>query len=216
MFSIKAEKRSIFGKELAKERLAGRLPVAAYGPKEKSAPLFVDAVEFEKVWKTAGESAVIELEIVGEGVKDSLIHEVEIHPISRKPIHADFYLIEKGKKIEVAIPINFVGVSAAVKAGATLVKVLHELEIEAMPKDLPKAIDVDISVLVGLDSQIHARDIKLPAGVTLVTKEEEVVAAVAEQKEEEVVAAPVDLSAIEVEKKGKKEEEGEGEAAPAK
>ena len=102
--------------------------------------------------------------------------------------------------------------------GGTLVKVMHELEIEAMPKDLPKNISIDIASLVNFESQILAKDIKLPGGVTLTVGAEEVIAAVSEAKEEEEApAAPVDLSTIEVEKKGKEAKEGEeGEAgAPA-
>jgi large subunit ribosomal protein L25 len=100
-------------------------------------------------------------------------------------------------------------VSPAVKdLGAVLVKVLHDIEIEALPKDLPHKLEVDISGLIGFDSVLTAGDIKLPAGVTLKVKLEEVIASVYEPKEEVVEAAPVDLSTIEVEKKGKEAKEG--------
>jgi large subunit ribosomal protein L25 len=100
--------------------------------------------------------------------------------------------------------------------GGVLVKVMHELEIESAPKDLPKEIFVDISPLVDFESQILAENIKLPAGVTLITLPEEVVASVYEPKEEKVeeTVAP-DLSAIEVEAKGKKETEEGAEAVEA-
>jgi large subunit ribosomal protein L25 len=87
--------------------------------------------------------------------------------------------------------------------------VLHEVEIKALPNDLPHGIEVDISVLENADSQIHASDLKLPKGVTLVTEAEEVVASISVAQEETEEAAPVDLASIEVEKKGKKEEETE-------
>jgi len=95
---------------------------------------------------------------------------------------------------------------------------MHELEIEALPKNLPHDIKVDISKLKTLSDQVLVKDIELPAGAKAVASPESVVAAISEQKEEkaEEVAAPVDLSAIEVEKKGKKEEEGAEAAAPAK
>jgi large subunit ribosomal protein L25 len=100
--------------------------------------------------------------------------------------------------------------------GANLVKVMYEIEIEAEAMHLPHEIEVDISVLKGIDQSIAAKDIALPAGVTLVTKPEEVVALIAEHKEEEEV--PVegpDMEAIGIsEERGKKEEEG-GETAPA-
>jgi len=117
--------------------------------------------------------------------------------------------------VEVAIPLVFEGVSPAVEGGANLVKVLHEIEVEADPMSLPHDIKVDISVLVTVDDQIHAKDLVLPAGVSLVTPAGEVVALVQEVVEEkEEVAAPADISSIEVEKKGK-EEPAEGEAPAA-
>jgi large subunit ribosomal protein L25 len=110
------------------------------------------------------------------------------------------------------VPLEFIGVSPAVKdLGGVLVKVLHEIEIEALPKDLPHSITVDISSLAQIDDHITAKDLSLAKGVTLVTKESDIVvlvSAVREEKEEEVPAA-IDMDAIEVEKRGKKEEDGE-------
>ncbi len=107
--------------------------------------------------------------------------------------------------------LNLTEFPNAVKNGlGNLVKVLHEVEVEALPKDLPHNLEVDISKLETVESQIFVSDIKLPTGVTMITGGEEVVASIVLQVEEkeEVIAPPVDLSAIEVEKKGKKEEEG--------
>jgi large subunit ribosomal protein L25 len=131
--------------------------------------------------------------------------------VSSEVIHADFYVPEKGKKVEVEVPLEFVGVSTAVKdLGGTLVKVMHEIEVEALPKDLPHSIKVDISKLIDVEAQILAGDLALPEGVSLITEAEEVVASIAVAEEEKEVAAPADLSQIELaEKKGKKEEEGE-------
>ena len=138
-----------------------------------------------------------------------MIHEVQVHPITGEPVHIDFLVIDMNKSITVSVPLEFTGVSGAVKSGlGVLVKVLHEIEIEALQKDLPQVLTVDISKLNTLEDGILVSDIVLPKGVTLVTEGTDVVASIAEQKEEvEAVATPVDLSAIEVEKKGKKEEE---------
>ncbi len=189
-----------------------KIPAVFYGPKAESTPIWVNEVDFLRVWKEAGESTVVTLSLDGE-THDTLIHDVNREPVRGAIRHVDFYVLEKGKKVEISIPLEFIGVSEAVKTlGGNLVKVLHEVEIEAMPKDLPHAIEVDISALVDFDSQIHAGDLKLPAGVVLKTDAEEVVALVAEAKEEEEVApAEIDMSSIEVtDKKGKKDEE-EGE-----
>ena len=191
-------------------RNAGSIPAVFYGKKQASSPISVKTSEFLKVWKEAGESGVVSL--VGPlGAVDALIHDVDIDPVTEIPLHADFYVFEKGKKIEVSIPLAFVGVSPAVKdLSGNLVKVMHELSIEASPENLPHEIEVDISTLVNFDSQILAKDIILPKGVTLASDEDEVVASVsaprADEAEEPAVAP--DLSSIEVVKKGKKDEEG--------
>jgi large subunit ribosomal protein L25 len=147
--------------------------------------------------------------VLGTENFDCLIKEVQLDPIKDVPVHADFYALEKGQKVKVRVPLEFIGVSPAVKdLGAVLVKVMHDIEIEAVPKDLPHRVEIDISMLSSFGSQIFAKDAKLPNGVTLVEKADDVVASVYEPKEEKIEEAPVDLSAIEVEKKGKKEEEG--------
>ena len=214
MLSLNVEKRTADSKRLYKLRRDGIVPGVYYGAKQESTPISISEIEFNKVWHKAGESSVI---ILKDGKEDhqALIHEVVVDSVTDKVLHADFYVIEKGKKVKVNIPLEFIGNSPAVKTGGILVKVLHEVEVEAQPADLPHNLEVDISSLVDFSSQILAKDIKLPKGVELVTKDSEVVALVSEAKEEvEEVAAPVDFSTIEVEKKGKKDEEGaEGDAA---
>lgn len=191
-------------------RNSGIIPAVFYGPKEEAQSIQILASDFEKVFKQAGESSVVVLDLEGKTL-ETLIHDVAYHPVKGNISHADFYVIEKGKKVEVSIELEFVGVSPAEKTlGGTLVKVMHEIDIEAMPANLPQHIEVDISSLVDFDSQIHARDIKLPAGVELITDADEVIALVQEPKEEsDEPAAPIDISSIEVEKKGKKEEPAE-------
>ncbi|MBP6858630.1 MAG: 50S ribosomal protein L25 [Candidatus Pacebacteria bacterium] len=217
MLSLTIEKRDV---KLTPEkvRATGAMPAVFYGPKEASTAISINAKEFTKVWKKAGESSVIILKDAAGAEHEALIHEVDVHPLSGEARHADFYVIEKGKKVSVAVPLVFSGVSSAVKDKAgILVKVHRELEIEAAPRDLPHDITVDISKLVELTDVIKAGDLALPKGVDLKINPEEVVASIAVAKEE-VEEAPVaiDMSAIEVEKKGKAEVEGEaGAAAPA-
>ncbi len=190
-------------------RKAGEIPAVFYGKKEASTAISLILKEFLKVWKEAGESTVVTLK-TPEGPKDTLIHDVAVDPVTGTPIHADFYVFEAGHKVEIDIPLEFVGISPAVKdMGGNLVKVLYEIKVSAMPKDLPHAIEVEISALANFGDQILAKDLKLPKGVELNLNPEEVVATVSaprEEKEEE--SAPIDLSTIEVEEKGKKEEEG--------
>lgn len=224
MFQLEVEKREDRGKAAARSRSEGKIPAVFYGPKEKATAISISARDFAKVWHEVGESTVIELSGVGDK-KEALIHDVSIDVVSEKPLHVDFYIIEKGKKIQVRVPLEFEGVAPAIKDhGAILVKVLHELEIEVLPKDLPHALSVDISTLANFDSQIHVRDIKLPSDVKTSVSLDEVVALVTEAKkeeEEEITEEAPDLASIEVEKKGKQEgeekkESGSGEGEEAK
>ncbi|MEX0932447.1 MAG: 50S ribosomal protein L25 [Parcubacteria group bacterium] len=215
MLTLKAEARGK-SEKLDMIRKTGRIPAILYGKKEASTPISISKKDFTKVWGEAGESTVVTLE-TPDGEKESLIHDIDIDPITGEPRHADFYVFEKGHKVTVGLPIEFEGVSPAVKErGGVLVKVLHEIEVEAMPKDLPSHIIIDISVFKNIGDQILAQDLRLPTGVTLTENPEEVIALVAEPKEEEEEeSAPIDLDSIEVEKKGKEDgeegEKGEGE-----
>ena len=209
MLTLKAKKR-VVGEKTEVLKKGGEIPAVFYGMGKSSTSISISIVEFKKIWNKAGESSTIEI-TSPDGKVDALIHEVQTDPVTDEPIHVDFLVVDMNKKIKVNVPLEFIGVSAAVKGGSgTLVKVLHEVEVEALPKDLPHNIIVDISKLENLDSHILVSDLVLPSGVTMVTDAEEVVSSIAEQKEEkEETASPVDLSKIEVEKKGKKEEEAE-------
>ncbi len=214
MQKIMAEKRSVFGKKLKSVRLAGQMPAVLYGPKQETTSLLLNTKEFKKLLATAGESSMVTID-AGEVKADVLIHDVMVHPVSGEPLHADLYAVDKTKTVKVNVPLRFEGVASAVKdLGGTLVKVLYELEVEVLPMNIPHDIEVDISKLVSLDSQILVSDLSVPKDVTVLSAPEEVVASIAVAKDEPIETAPVDLSAIEVEKKGKKVEEGE-EAATA-
>lgn len=199
-------------------RKSGSIPAVFYGPKETSTPIVVDTIQFKKTWKKAGSSSVIILKDETGNEHESLIHDVDIHPLTDEPRHADFYVIEKGKKVKVAVPLVFEGVSPAVKdLAGILVKVRRDIDIEAAPRDLPQNIVVDISKLALLTDVILAKDLPISAGVEIKIGGDEVVASIAVAKEEvEEAPTPIDVSAIEVEAKGKEAKEGEAPAdAPA-
>jgi large subunit ribosomal protein L25 len=190
-------------------RREGVMPAVIYGRSEEATPISVDLKTFQKVFKAAGESTVISLTGLGTA-KDALIQEVSFDVMTGTPIHADFYAIQKGQTVTVSVPLEFDGVAPAVKDfGGILTKVMHEIELECEPKDLPHAIHVDISKLVALDSQILVSDLTLPKSAKLSVELDEVVATISVAVEEtDEPAAPTDLSAIEIsEERGKKEEE---------
>lgn len=212
--TLNATKREGNGRAGRRLLTDDQMPAIVYGPKQKAESITLSVPEFKKVLRDAGESSVIELKGLGSTLQ-VLIHEVDRDPVTTIPRHADLYAIEKGAKVEVEVPLTFVGESFAVKTGANLIKVMHELPIEAEAADLPHEIEVDISVLAAVGDQIHVKDLKLPKGVTATVEGDEVVAVIqeVEVEVEEETAAP-DMDAIEVEKKGKdegEEEKKEGE-----
>lgn len=210
MLTLQAEKRDIHTK-LETIRDKGHIPAVFYGKKEASTAISISKIDFLKIWKEAGESGVVTLK-TPLGVKESLIQDVDVDPITGSPRHADFYIFEKGHKVVVELPLEFIGVSPAVRdLGGTLVKVLHKLNVTAMPKDLPHSINIDISSLAEFGDQIQASDIAMPTGVEFNENPEEVIALVSSPREEEVEeeTEAVDLSQIEVEKKGKEDETDE-------
>ncbi len=189
-------------------RAADQIPAVYYGMGKDAVSITISSKDFTKVWKEAGETTAVTLDVEGEKVT-TLIHDMQLEPIMNVPTHVDFLVIDMKKEIEVAVPIEFTGLAEAEKVGlGTLVKVLHEVEVRALPADLPHAFEVDVTPLASVDMQINVKDIALPKGVTMVTDGEEVVALIAAFQEEKE-SAPMDLSAIEVVEKGKKDEEAE-------
>lgn len=207
-FTLTVEKREERGsKKLAALRAAGKLPGIVYGPKEAPTPLSVDRAAFEKLLKDAGESSIIKLEGLS-GTKEVLIHDVSFDPSRGGATHVDFYAVEVGKEITVHVPLEFIGESPALKLGGTLTKVLHEIEVTCVPANLPQHIEVDISALDTLEKQIHVKDLVIPKGVTIENDLEDVVVLVqAVEEESEEASTAIDMASIEVEKKGKTEEE---------
>lgn len=208
MITLLATTRDTFP-SVEEARKAGSIPAVFYGSKKDATSIFVSRALFEKTLKEVGESTVITLDTGSEKIS-ALIHDVQFDPVTDRVLHADFYAVNANEKVQVGVHLEFTGVSEAVKTlGGTLVKVAHELQIEALPKDLPSEIVIDISKLDTLDSVITVGDIVLPTGVVAQSDKDEVIASISVAKEEDLSAPVVetDLSAIEVEKKGKKDEE---------
>jgi large subunit ribosomal protein L25 len=208
MITLVVEKRKVSQKP-SQVRSEGKIPAVFYGRKMESTPVSIPQSEFSKAWREAGESTVLTLSLEGKTLP-ALVHDVQVDPVRGVPTHADFYVIEADRKVEVSVPLVFEGVSPAVKEkGGTLVKVLHEIEVKGLPKDLPQEIKIDIGLLTDFESQIVIKDIAPPTGIVFLAESEEVVAAisVAEEEKEEVT---FDASQIEVEKKGKEDGAEEG------
>lgn len=180
-----------------------------YGPKQVAVPVMIGRSDFEKMFKHASESTIITLEGLAEPI-EVLVHDVSFSPTKGGITHVDFYAIERGKEMTTTIGIDFVGESPIEKTGGLVNKILHEVEVTCRPSDLPSHFEVDISVLAEADDKYLVSDIKVPAGVTINTPGEEVIAiataARTSREEETEEATEIDMSAVEVEQKGKGEE----------
>ncbi len=207
--TLSAQSRS--NKSLTDLRAEELIPAVYYGAGSDAVSIAVSAKEFNKAWKDAGETTTVTLTIGGEKI-NTMIHDIQRDPVSDNAVHVDFLVVDMNKEIEVAVPIEFIGLAEAEKTGTgTLVKVLHEVQVSALPANLPHSVEVDVTRLATTEDQIHVSDIALPKGVTMISEADEVVALVSAFKEEVEEAPVLDLSAIEVEKKGKKEEEAPAE-----
>ncbi len=170
-------------------RAKGLIPAVFYGPKQEATPIAVEERKLEKVWKEAGETTIVKLSGMGED-KEALFHDVQLHPVTGRMLHADFYVLEKGKKVRISVPLEFVGQAPAEKLGHIIVKAMHELEIEVAPAELPHHLPVDLAALTDVGTHILASDVKLPASAELITDAEEIVASVTEFVEEDLSAPP--------------------------
>lgn len=213
MINITAKIRKELGKKVKNLRKKGILPGVLYGPKIETLSLEIDLKEFEKVYQAAGESSLIQLS-VGQKKFLVLIHAVEIDALSQKPIHVDFYQPKLDEEITATIPLVFEGEPQACKdLGGTLVRNIHEVEVRALPQNLPHEIRVNIEKLKTFEDNILIKDLVLPKEVKILKEPEETVALVTPpEKIEEELEKPVEEKVEEVEKvEEEKKEEGKEE-----
>ncbi len=193
-------------------RAQGKVPAVVYGPKQESVAIAVDKQQFTKTLNEAGESTIITLTGLDEEI-EVLVQDVAFNAARGGVEHADFYAIERGKELTTNVALEFVGEAPIEKTGATITKVLQDIEITCRPSALPSHIEVDLSVLDSEDAQIHVSDLHIPEGVTVNTDADAVVASVsAARTEEESETEAVDMDAVEVEAKGKEDTTEEAES----
>jgi large subunit ribosomal protein L25 len=189
MLDLKATPREELGKKTNKQRKAGQIPAVIYGHGIKSEPLYIGAKDFRKVYGEAGESTLVTLEVSGKK-RNVLIHDVARDPLSEQVLHVDFYQVRMDEKLKAKVPLNFIGESAAVKAeGGVLVKNIQEIEIEALPKDLPHHLDVDIGALATFNDHIYVKNLEISGSIKVLADANEIVASVTPPRSEEELAA---------------------------
>jgi len=197
---IKAEKRKIQGRKVKKLREQGILPANIYGNKIKSQAIKVKKSDFSDIFKQAGETGLIDLMLEGKK-RPALIHNVQVDPVSDEVLHADFLQVDLKQKVTAQVPIYIVGESPAEKEGGTVVQHIDEIEVEALPKDLPEKFEVNAVRLIEINSTFSVSDIKVDKSkIEIKNDPEQIIVKVEPPREEEEIVEEV------------KEEEVEGEA----
>lgn len=193
MISISAKKRD----DLSKKSKA--LPGVLYGPEIKNQPLEVDLKIFKKVFSQIGESSLFSLKLEDKEFF-VLVHEVQKDPVSGEFIHIDFYQPILTKEVEVKVPLIFEGEAPAVKElVGTLVKEFQEVEVSALPKDLPHEIKVNVEKLKTFNDEILIKDLTVPKGVRILKDPDAIVASVLPpEKVEEELEKPIEEKVEEV------------------
>lgn len=205
---LNATKREIFGKKLKALRREGILPGNVYGKGVESLAVQVSMKEFRDLYKEVGATGLVELHIEGDTKRPVLIHDVHMDHIKQLPLHADFYQVNLKEKVVTMVPVVITGEPKAVadKLGQ-LLQTLSEVEVEALPADLPGEFEVDVTELAELDAQITVADLKKPQGVEVLSGPTSVIAKIAAIAEEE--PEPTEEAATE---EGAEGETAEGEA----
>jgi large subunit ribosomal protein L25 len=219
--SLAAEPREVTGKKVAGLRRGGRLPAVVFGRGLSSENVSVDAHDFEQLRRHAGQNALIDLSVDGKKARPVLVHGVQVHPVNRRPLHVDLFLVRMTEELIVDVPLVATGTSLAVEnLNGTLLHPLESVRVRALPDHLPQQIEFSIEGLVDFDAVVKVSDLSIPGDVTLLTDSDEVVAKVlqsrlqveveAEKAEEAEAAAEAAAEAGE----GEAAAEGEGAETP--
>lgn len=209
-YKLKAHIRKTLGRKVKNLRNQGILPANIYGKKIKSQAVQVDLKDFLAVFNKTGETGLIQLDLEGKNLP-ILIHNVSYHVVDSQPLHADFYQVDLKEKVIAEVPLEIIGEPQAVKEKlGVLLNILSEIEVEALPTDLPDKIEVAVDNLKNVDDAVKVADLKVDDKVKiltdgnleivkiapLVSKEaEELIAEEAAKKEAEVVEEGVEVPA---------------------
>jgi large subunit ribosomal protein L25 len=208
--ALTATARKITGKKVKKVRREGLLPAGLYGKGVTSLSLSVPLKEFLQAYAKTGETGLVEVKCAGKNYH-TLIAHVQLHPVTRQPLHAQFHAVSLTEKIKAHVPVILVGKSPAVAAGTgILLPALHEVEVEALPADLPEKLAVEVEKLTEVGQQVTVGDLSVPKGVDIVTSKEEIIVTLAP-----AVSEAAKKEAEEAAKKAAEAAAASGAAAPA-
>lgn len=174
--TINSEKRTVFGKEMNKFRREGKIPANIYGKTIEAISLFINEKELQTLLREAGENALVEVSVGSEKSRPALMRNISKHPTNGKVVHVDFQQINLKEKITVMVVVELTGENELATKGEGLIEtVLNEIEVEALPTDLPENFTIDIALLTEVGQQVKVKDLTIPKGVEILTDAEHVI-----------------------------------------
>jgi large subunit ribosomal protein L25 len=185
---LKVQKREITGRKVKQLRRTGIIPGNVFGKAIESTSISVVSSDFDKVYKEAGETGLVDLQL-DDKKHPVLISNVHIDPVTSAVLHVDFHEVNLKEKVTATVPVEITGESPIEKNGeGTVVQQLQEIEVEALPTDLPESFIVDVSILTEVDQAIYIKDLVFDRTKIEVQAEEDAIVAKVEppQKEEEI------------------------------
>lgn len=210
-YLLNAEKRTITGKKISKLRKEGLLPGNLFGKNVESQAIQVKLRDFEKIYKDSGETGIVYVKIDSETKeRPTLVSGISFNPISGQKLHVDLHQVNLKEKVTAHVPVEIIGECELIKSGAaSLVTSLNEIEIEALPTDIPESITFDISIFKEVGDHLKVSDAKVSSGVEIKTDPEITVVSIAEPEKEEVVVEAEEAKAEEAPKNTEDKQEEE-------
>jgi large subunit ribosomal protein L25 len=196
--TLAAERRTITGKAVARLRRDGRLPAVVFGHGTDSEPVTIDAHAFDQLRRHTGASTLIDLKVDGGKARPVLLHGIQVHPLSRRPVHVDLFAVRMTEELTVDVQLVADGIAPIAAQGGSLVHPVSMVRARALPSNLPETIHYDLGTLQDYDDTITVADLVVPEGVTIQADPADVIARVLMPREEVVVAADAPVVAAPV------------------
>lgn len=193
---LTVQTRSARGKHAKALRRQNKVIGVLYGFKVENTPIECMEKEFHKVYVQAGESTIVDLQLEKKSIP-VLIHDIAFDPITGQYTHVDFLALDLTKEVTTHVPLTLTGESSGVKElGGVLVRNRDTLTVRCLPKNLPHAIEVDISSLQNFHDSITVSALRIPANVKIEEKPDEIIASLIPPRKEEEVAPAVTAEAV--------------------
>jgi large subunit ribosomal protein L25 len=207
---LKVEKRKEIGKnEVRKLRAAGKIPAVIYGDGKNAVSLTVDSKAVRTILQKDGINVIFKLEGLDK-TKTAMVKDIQRHPVKDAFVHIDFKIIALNEAIEAAVPLEIIGSAVGVRDGGVLQQSMREINIKALPNDIPEKIELDVSEL-NVGESLHISDISSSKNVEILNDAEEQVVSVLAPTEIKEEAAPAEGEEVTIEAKTPPEEEQQGE-----